>query len=150
MEALLPLVIQYAIQYGIPAVVSLIDIIKKPTMTWDEIQAAFKVAETPYGLTPQIVNAAPTAHDLGVLDIALPAWSDYPTGSIPTQFQGSPNVIVKITRDNPPSVIICNNNKKCWLVFDESTIIKSTMTAPDGQVWTVGDQQFFVVPEALK
>lgn len=53
---LLPILIEYAITYGIPAVISLIETLKKPEMTWDEIQAAFKVAETEYGLTPEIVK----------------------------------------------------------------------------------------------
>jgi hypothetical protein len=56
MEALIPLLIQYAIQYGIPAVLALIETLKKKEMTWEEIQAAFAVAETPYGLTPEITD----------------------------------------------------------------------------------------------
>lgn len=146
MEALLPLIIQYSIQYGIPAVVSLIDIIKKPSMTWDEIQAAFKVAETPYGLTPQITGDTPTAHDLGVI---IPPVSDPPTGTIPTEFQTSPFVIVKISHSGQ-GVTICNAKGNCWLIFDESTIVKTAVTGPDGQVWQVGNQKFFVLPEALK
>lgn len=53
--ALVALLIEYAVKYGIPAVLELINTIKQPTMTWDDIQAAFKMAETPYGLTPELV-----------------------------------------------------------------------------------------------
>lgn len=61
MQALLPLIIQYALQFGLPAAIQLIDVLKKDNMTWDEIQQAFKTAETPYGLTPQIVPPTPPA-----------------------------------------------------------------------------------------
>lgn len=55
-QVLLPLIIEFALQYGIPAAINLIDVIKKDTISWDDIQDAFSKAQTPYGLTPEIVT----------------------------------------------------------------------------------------------
>ena len=53
--------IGYAIQYGLPAVLDLIAVIKKPAVTLEELQAAFAKARTPFdqGLNPGVLKPTP-------------------------------------------------------------------------------------------
>lgn len=131
--ALIPLIIEYSLKYGIPAVTQLIQVISKPSMTWEEIQAAFAVAETPYGLTPQLTEPLT---DLGVIAAHSPSVSA--TGA-PDGFPMA-NVIVSLKRDpGSPAVTLCNAAGNCWFVPDESKIVKAS------QLWTVGAVQFWMV-----
>lgn len=59
-ESLLVAIIGYAVKYGIPAAISLIDTWNKPTPTIDDWKAAFAVAK-PYEDYVSTPPAAPTA-----------------------------------------------------------------------------------------
>jgi hypothetical protein len=59
MNALDPLILEYAIKYGIPATLEIIKVFKKENPTIEDWEAAFKVAETPYGLTPKVIVTPP-------------------------------------------------------------------------------------------
>ena len=58
MQALLPLLIEYAIKYGIPATLEIIRLLKVQDPTADQIAAVFAVAQTPFdqGLNPGVLQ----------------------------------------------------------------------------------------------
>lgn len=54
-------IIQYAIKFGVPAVLDLIAVIKKPSLTLAELEAAFQKARTPFetGLAAGALKPSP-------------------------------------------------------------------------------------------
>lgn len=135
-EVLLPLILQYGLQYGLPWAIQLIDIIKKPTVTWDEIQAFFATARTPYGLTPQLL--APITF-LGTLVPAVPAVAGPP--------DVDPKLVIVSIKPPLTGPVICNSLGDCWVLQSMATVVRTKGT--DGEYWVVGVMRFWVTQAAL-
>lgn len=55
MNPLIPLVLEYALRYGIPAALEIVKLVQKKEITVADWEAAFAKAETPYGLKPDLL-----------------------------------------------------------------------------------------------
>lgn len=140
MEALIPLILQYALQYGVPAAISIINAIKKPEATLDDLAAALQVAQTPYGLTPNmaLINSAGVV-DLGAI-VGTTAAPTPPAGF--TVDQVAVRVDVSgITRT------VCNTAGNCWFIPDFSKVVVAP--GAGGAAWTIGTKQFWIPTSVL-
>lgn len=140
MAALIPLILEYTLKYGVPAATALIEMFKKETITWDDWLAVFATAQTPYGLTPQIVAGVV---DLGVVTGESPMPAGPPPGV------ATDKVIVKILPDptlDPKRRLFCNYAGNCWSVLlSEFTRAK----LGEGETWTNTAGLTFWIPDTL-
>lgn len=136
--ALLPLILEFTLKYGIPAATQLIEMFKKETITWDDWLAVFNTAATPYGLTPQIVNPVT---DLGIVTPESPPTTEtIPTGIDPWK------VIVKVKAGIVPGTLdLCNSAGNCWTVLPGT--FTRAKTGP-GETWTVSNGMTFYLTAA--
>lgn len=134
--AVIALLLQYGLQYGLPWVVQLIEIIKKPSLTWDEIQAFFATAKEPYGLTPQLLQP------LTFLGTLIPA-----TAAVTGPADVDPRNV--ITQIKPPNTapVICNAAGDCWYVTSMSAVVRTK--SDGGEYWVIGATRFWVTAAAL-
>lgn len=140
--ALIALIAQYVLQYGLPAALKIIQtLMAKGPVTEAEWAAAFATAQTPYGLTAQVS----TVQDLGVVISPIPTTQ---TSGI-AEFDSPPAnfLIVKLTTQGQ-SVTICNQHGNCWFIPDIREV--GIATYPEGQIWIVpGGLRFFILKSAI-
>lgn len=134
------LIVQAALQYGIPFAQQVIALFQKTTVTLDDWNKLFAIAHTPLGVTPDLTITGPIT-DLGVIESAVPPPSadpDVPNTAI---------VIVKKTV-NPVgypagAVILCNAAGNCWVIYSMSAV------TVNGNTWAVkGGPTFWLAPSA--
>lgn len=133
--AVIPIILQYALQYGVPAVMEIIKLFQKDAITVADWEAAFAVAQTPYGLTPQLLQSGPVPFPVGQ---PTDPPKDVPAGVTPEQ------VIVTIKPDVTPGwKWFCNYKNDCWYVL----LSEFTKTAlGTGQLWTNAAGLRFYLP----
>ena len=140
--ALIALIAQAILQYGLPAVIQIINNMSKPNPTEADWAAAFALAQTPYGLTPRVT--VPLT-DIGVI---IAPTTPLPFGSVPPEFDGPPGtfVIVKVTKEGDARTV-CNSSGNCWFIADVKTVLITP--GQGGEVWQVGTVRFWVTAAAL-
>jgi hypothetical protein len=115
-------IIQFAITYGIPAAMELVKLFQKKEITVADWEAVFALAETPYGLTPQIVSTGPAV---------------IPTAIKVGEVKRYPDTTIIGLCELPPSV-------KCW------DVKKADMRQlANSYIWTVGGM-YFQMPADFK
>lgn len=136
------LILQYALQYGLPAALEIIKLFQKSSVNLADWEAAFAVAQTPYGLTAQLTDPVT---DLGLIAAASQQPAPDPPGGVRSEM-----VIVSVK----PFVsgganwrTICNVAGNCWAV--DITAMTRTDSG-EGQIWTApSGVKFFLTKEAL-
>lgn len=138
--ALIALLAQAILQYGLPAVLQIINNMQKPNPTEADWTAAFALAQTPYGLTPRLGDF----QDLGLI---LPPVAAQLSGLAEFDVPPGTCVIVKVTRETGVT-IICNSLGNCWSVAD--SLLVSKTPDPNGEIWTLpSGVRFFILKSAL-
>lgn len=136
------LIVQYALQFGIPAALEIVKLFQKTNPTLADWEAAFAVAQTPYGLTPHLSGA-------GVIDLGVVP--GIPTQAVPSsglaEFDVPPGtfIITKVIKEGLARTI-CNAAARCWYLPVGPT---SVTPDPNGEIWTFNNQRWFVMKSAL-
>lgn len=133
-------ILQYAVQYGIPAALEIVKLFQKPNPTLADWEAAFAVAQTPYGLTPNLALLGADPISVGNLQPPVPVSTD----AVPPEFDtpGRPRVAAKKVAVQGSGRVVCNAAGDCWVFPDAARI--PIATVPTGQIWGTGAVAWFI------